>query len=336
MENGPWMIRTAPIILNKWAANVSLMKEDLTRVSVWVKLHDVPLTGYNEYGLSMIASKIGKPIMLDSYTSTMCVEAWGRPNYARAMIEIRCKVFGHGDVHCPKNISIPVAMKRIDSEGFQVVKVTKNSVNYTNQNQRQTDGFIVGRRQQKMVYTPTNSVTQVGSTSGVTESPVDNQARKKDEVPMSNTYAALDGIKEDVETNTFKIVDELSDIEQKHNEITAFMVPPFEGASTPSIDESHVSISRLNNVCNSVFSHWNWTSNNNVCAQGTRIILGWDPSIVQLIVVITTNQVVHCLAVFHSGKKFYVSFVYAVNNYIQRRQLWKDLSAHKKFMGQHP
>ncbi|XP_071699773.1 uncharacterized protein [Rutidosis leptorrhynchoides] len=78
MEKGPWMIRPVPIILNKWSANVSLSKEDLTSVPVWVKLHDVPLTGYTEDGLSMIGSKIGKPIMLDMYTSTMYVEALGK------------------------------------------------------------------------------------------------------------------------------------------------------------------------------------------------------------------------------------------------------------------
>lgn len=43
LENGPWMIRTIPIILNPWSPNASLTKEDLTKVPVWVKLHDVPM-----------------------------------------------------------------------------------------------------------------------------------------------------------------------------------------------------------------------------------------------------------------------------------------------------
>lgn len=38
-----WMIRTIPIILNPWSPNASLTKEDLTKVPVWVKLHDVPM-----------------------------------------------------------------------------------------------------------------------------------------------------------------------------------------------------------------------------------------------------------------------------------------------------
>ncbi|XP_071739495.1 uncharacterized protein [Rutidosis leptorrhynchoides] len=279
IENGPWMIRTAPIILNKWAANVSLTKEDLTKVLVWVKLHDIPLTGYTEDALSKIASKISKPIMLDSYTSTMCIKAWGHPNYARAMIEISankdlkkdltvatsgingasctidtvtveyewkpprcsgCNVFGHGDLHCPKNISVPVATKIIDNEGFQTVKVTKATGHSNNSHRRQNDGFIVGKKTQKMVYRPKKNVDQDGNTSGVQGmvGTVDKQVKeKKNGVPMSNTYDALDGIEEDVETNVHKLVDEASDIESEHNETIAYMVPPIsEGESTPGVD----------------------------------------------------------------------------------------------------
>nr|GEV86762.1 hypothetical protein [Tanacetum cinerariifolium] len=84
IEKGSWIIKLILIILNKWC----LTKEDLTKVPVWVKLRDVPLVGFNQDGLSDIDTKVGKPIMLDSYTSTMCMESWGRPSYARAMVEI--------------------------------------------------------------------------------------------------------------------------------------------------------------------------------------------------------------------------------------------------------
>ncbi|GKE00543.1 zinc knuckle CX2CX4HX4C containing protein [Tanacetum coccineum] len=37
------MIRNSPIILKKWTLSTSLFKEELTRIPVWVKLHDVPV-----------------------------------------------------------------------------------------------------------------------------------------------------------------------------------------------------------------------------------------------------------------------------------------------------
>lgn len=82
------MIGNALIFLSKWSRNVNLIKDDHVKVPIWAKLHDVPFSGFTDDGLSVIASKVGKPMMLDSYTSLMCVNAWGRPSYVRAMIEV--------------------------------------------------------------------------------------------------------------------------------------------------------------------------------------------------------------------------------------------------------
>ncbi|GKA36687.1 putative reverse transcriptase domain-containing protein [Tanacetum coccineum] len=148
LENGPWFIRNHPLILKKWNLNVNLLKEDVGNVSVWVKLHGVPITVFSEDGLSVIATKISTPLMLDFYTSDMCLQSWGRSSYARAMIELRadvelkdtimvdmpkitregfytctirveyewkprrcacCKVFGHIQEECPKNPGLGVA-----------------------------------------------------------------------------------------------------------------------------------------------------------------------------------------------------------------------------------
>ncbi|GJT78386.1 retrotransposon protein, putative, ty1-copia subclass [Tanacetum coccineum] len=147
LENGPWFIRIHPIILKKWIPDVNLLKEDVRNVLVWVKLHGVPVTTFSEDGLSTIATKLGTPIMLDSYTADMCLHSWGRSSYARAMIELRadvdlkdtivvampkinekglytcnvrveyewkpprcacCKIFGHTQMECPKNPGLGV------------------------------------------------------------------------------------------------------------------------------------------------------------------------------------------------------------------------------------
>ncbi|GJT98144.1 zinc knuckle CX2CX4HX4C containing protein [Tanacetum coccineum] len=72
LEGGPWLIRKYLIILKKWSTDTRLLKEELTRIPIWVKLHDVPLQVFEEDGISLIATFIGKPVMLDSYTSSMC------------------------------------------------------------------------------------------------------------------------------------------------------------------------------------------------------------------------------------------------------------------------
>nr|GEU51254.1 zinc knuckle CX2CX4HX4C [Tanacetum cinerariifolium] len=53
-----------------------------------VKLHDVPIRVFKEDGISLIATFIGKPVMLDSYTSSMFNDSWGRSSFARCLIEV--------------------------------------------------------------------------------------------------------------------------------------------------------------------------------------------------------------------------------------------------------
>nr|GEV62725.1 transcription repressor KAN1 [Tanacetum cinerariifolium] len=43
-------------------------------------------------GLKAIATKLGTPMMLDSYTSAMCTDSWGGSSYARSMVELRVDV----------------------------------------------------------------------------------------------------------------------------------------------------------------------------------------------------------------------------------------------------
>ncbi|GJW47743.1 cytokinin dehydrogenase 3-like protein [Tanacetum coccineum] len=115
LENGPWFIRNNPLILKKWHPDENLLKEDVSTVPVWVKLHGVPVTAFGKDGLSAITTKLGTPLMLDSYTSDMCMQSWGRSSYARVMIELRA------DVELKDNIV--VAMPKITKEGPYICNV---------------------------------------------------------------------------------------------------------------------------------------------------------------------------------------------------------------------
>ncbi|GJZ33553.1 ribonuclease H-like domain, reverse transcriptase, RNA-dependent DNA polymerase [Tanacetum coccineum] len=74
-----------------------------------------PIMAFSEDGLSAIATKLGTPIMLDSYTTDMCLQSWGRSSYARVMIELRADV--------ELKDTIVVAMPKINKEGFYTCNV---------------------------------------------------------------------------------------------------------------------------------------------------------------------------------------------------------------------
>ncbi|GJW31758.1 hypothetical protein Tco_0051790 [Tanacetum coccineum] len=137
----------------------------LEQVPVWVKMHKVHVVAYSEDGLSLIATQIGKPHMLDALTSSMCVGPWGRLGFARALIEVSaekpikqevvmavpeedgegytketvrleyewkppicmdCHVFGHSNEQYPKRVKeTPAADTPVDNDGFNTVSKKK-------------------------------------------------------------------------------------------------------------------------------------------------------------------------------------------------------------------
>ncbi|GJR30484.1 retrotransposon protein, putative, ty1-copia subclass [Tanacetum coccineum] len=116
MDGGPWFIRNHPLILKKWNPDVNLLKEDVGNVLVWVKLHGFPVTAFIEDDLSAIATKadielkdtivVAMPKLIGEgfYTCTVRIEYEWKP--PRCMC---CKVFGHIQEECPKNLGLGVA-----------------------------------------------------------------------------------------------------------------------------------------------------------------------------------------------------------------------------------
>nr|XP_043639258.1 uncharacterized protein LOC122610330 [Erigeron canadensis] len=101
--------------------------------------------------------------------------------------------------------------------------------------------------------------------------------------------------------------------------------------------ESHVEVSRVVDVCRKICRTWNWTSNGGVCSKGTRIIIGWNTDVVDLMVISQTEQVMHTQVIFKQDKKsLFCSFVYARNYYKEKRMLWADLCKHKGFVRDQP
>ena len=96
-----------------------------------------------------------------------------------------------------------------------------------------------------------------------------------------------------------------------------------------AVIESHVKILNLKSVCAKTFGQWDWISNNNSCEAGTRIIVGWNPRLFDVILLSQSKQVIHCyVKLCNSDIGMYLSFIYAASNYIERRLLWDNLKKH--------
>ncbi|GJY39916.1 zinc finger, CCHC-type containing protein [Tanacetum coccineum] len=71
LENGLWFIQNNPLILKKWHLDKNLLKEDVSFVPVWVKLHGVPVTAFSKDGLSVIVIKLADVELKDNIVMAM-------------------------------------------------------------------------------------------------------------------------------------------------------------------------------------------------------------------------------------------------------------------------
>ncbi|GKD77149.1 zinc knuckle CX2CX4HX4C containing protein [Tanacetum coccineum] len=88
-NNGPWIVKNKPLIVQKWDINVNLDKTDPDTIPLWVKIYNVPLEAWTVKGISALASRVGKPLVMDSVTASMCNLVVERTGFARVLVEVK-------------------------------------------------------------------------------------------------------------------------------------------------------------------------------------------------------------------------------------------------------
>ncbi|KAG5526205.1 hypothetical protein RHGRI_032471 [Rhododendron griersonianum] len=96
------------LVLKKWSPQMTLVKEQLTRIPIWVHLNNVPLELWSAAGLSFIASPIGIPLYADRFTETV-----QRLSYARicVKVEVGAKFVDSIDVMYTDGTKVTVGVK---------------------------------------------------------------------------------------------------------------------------------------------------------------------------------------------------------------------------------
>ncbi|XP_021975506.1 uncharacterized protein LOC110870633 [Helianthus annuus] len=343
LQDGPWLIRNIPIFLKHWSPNTELKKEELKKIPVWVKMHDVPLATYTEDGLSLIASKVGTPKVLDNETTKMCLDSWGRSSYARAIVELdaekdlknnvtvaipnvedggfiksiirveyewkpprcdSCNVFGHGAEDCPTYV-----LKKPDKDVN--AKDNGEDQGFKNGNTRRKGAknqFNVKDRQ-RFIYWPKKPTETIEKQPEKVDA-VKPKSANRSQIHTSNAFDALNDVDEEWAADPEEVL---------------------------AILESHVKVANLDSVCKNVFRSWDWTSNGSLCNKGTRIVLGWNGDNVDVMVVHATDQVIHAQVMFKKDQSMSnVSFIYASNSDQERKELWESLRMHKGMVRSNP
>ncbi|GKG02282.1 zinc knuckle CX2CX4HX4C containing protein, partial [Tanacetum coccineum] len=84
-------------------------------VTLWVKMHNVPIVAYSKVGLDLIYTKVGKLMRLNAHTNFICLNSWGHSEYARALVEVSAEV--------PFVDSVDLDIPLEDGKGYTTVKI---------------------------------------------------------------------------------------------------------------------------------------------------------------------------------------------------------------------
>ena len=103
-----------------------------------------------------------------------------------------------------------------------------------------------------------------------------------------------------------------------------------DGISLCAILETHIKDTSIHEICSFTFGRWGWISNAMHCSRGTRMIIAWDFSVMDVVLVDSHEQYMRCLVrLRNTGVSFYLTIVYGANMGVDRRNLWFELAQSK-------
>ncbi|GJR19963.1 RNA-directed DNA polymerase, eukaryota, reverse transcriptase zinc-binding domain protein [Tanacetum coccineum] len=134
IEKGVWIVNNKPMVVQKWDIDVDINKLKPDKLPIWVK------------GLSALASRLEKPVVIDNVTTMMCNQGIRRLGYARVLIKVEVKtcLFESIDIqYYDKDDKMSIS-KRVKNKGEQERKdfdVVRNRRNNVGKNQNKENHF---------------------------------------------------------------------------------------------------------------------------------------------------------------------------------------------------
>ncbi|GKC34385.1 RNA-directed DNA polymerase, eukaryota, reverse transcriptase zinc-binding domain protein [Tanacetum coccineum] len=336
---GPWMVRNKPFFVQKWNIHVCLDKREHNQVPVWIRLCNVPLEAWTKNGISALASRLRKPLIMDKVTAEKCKSGMGRVGYAqkelpneidvvyrgkeqeelcRKKVQVKfdwipvrcasCCVFGHDNLVCGKMKD----QTRDDAEVSRAINATRGE---QVAEKPRNDGFTEIR------YRKVN---------GVGNKPVhkNNFQPQRQEAKKGKTETQFVFKRKENAVNV-----KTKELNKAQND---------KGKSPKSTKPSNDEIKDWNvDMCNYFKQRWkmligkekdnNQMEQDDVYSEDDGISKGWNKDVINLTIIHEEGQSIFCLVETINGQfKSYYTIVYAANSGCERKDLWNELHRHKQ------
>ncbi|GJU58820.1 RNA-directed DNA polymerase, eukaryota, reverse transcriptase zinc-binding domain protein [Tanacetum coccineum] len=315
------------MVVQKWDPSINLDRTEPCSLPLWIKLMNPPLEAWITKGLSALASRIGKPLIMDAMTTKMCNQGIGRLGYARVLVEVNAKkdLKDHIDVlyrnsnsgkdrgqileHAKANENMNNVEGRQVNEGKMVIKDVRSTSNTYAILQDMEEDFVLAKlntkeKEEVEKYVIMNLQPSLSATR--------KWSKEMKEYFKGKWKRQQSKEKENVEVGT----DDDTDIELDENGVyidksgtTRFMtdneVSGMGSDLLTKLLETHMKKNRIDKDNN----HVNCTLMNS-----------------------TEQSMLYMVEVLNPKIYLYCTFIYAANKGKDRRELWKELNLNKRIV----
>ncbi|KAL2252845.1 UNVERIFIED_CONTAM: hypothetical protein Sindi_0079200 [Sesamum indicum] len=305
IEGGPWLFQGQPIVLQKWEPGMAMRKLKHTQVPVWIKLRHLPMEFWTTEGLSTVASGVGKPLYPDAIT-----RACTRLDFARVcvMIDATQKLHKHIIVMAP------------DEEGGETP--CKVDVEYEWLPPKCTACMSLGHSDKDCALNKTRKPTKPTVNVyvpkvNVSQPQLPTKGRKTMK-PVVEDIPKADAGDRHVDQNHSK-QDERGKAIVIYNAFDALHLIDDAG-----ILETRVRLNNVMHIQSFLLPHRKWFVD--YSSVGNRIWLAWDENIVDVHILDSADQFIHCRVTnMADNESVIITVVYGASEVIDRRNLWTAL-----------
>ncbi|KAL2227676.1 UNVERIFIED_CONTAM: hypothetical protein Sindi_2126300 [Sesamum indicum] len=300
-------------------------EDDISLTPVWATLPSLPLECWHPNALEKIGSRIGIPIAMDSLTMKM-----ERVSYSRMLVEVDVSKrlvdqveFGHLQETC-QGAYLP-AVAAAPAPATAPTKQAEAKKTQT------TEWTLVQRRNKgKAIDTTTKPAVEGHQPTSPTASKVD-KGRVSTKVPHSlklqDREVPLPTDSDSSSTTSPKITQHaMAGIKTNKTAMTFTHLIKHNQLCLLGILETKLAASKIPTFLSRSFPGCCQANNFDTIAGG-RILVVWNPIVINLQPEDISPQVIHCYATNKSSQlSFYISFTYGLYSVVNRRSMWEKLT----------
>ncbi|GJV99439.1 RNA-directed DNA polymerase, eukaryota, reverse transcriptase zinc-binding domain protein [Tanacetum coccineum] len=309
IEKGPCMVKNKPLFVHKWSPEIRMIKVEPKKMPVWVKINQVPLEAWSTKGISALDSSLGKHVVMDSMTASMCYKGIGNLGYAKVLVEMDAAKELKNEIkihYVDKNKKIKGSKKvQNQKQANRAWRMDRKKQN-EEENIKGKEGYTVKNNKWKVKEKVVEDIRNTANKYSVLNTlPEDNdqELRTLKERMVVDTFLnkKLQPTLRESITWSKDMIDyfkrKWEEMENEENEMEDVM--EINNGTTKVIGENEISVRNVSNM--------------QECSKGCRIVVGWDADE-------TNVQVLHK----------------TTNEGIKRKSLWKELIKEKRYVNGKP